>query len=212
MGKKKQRKQKITVYGIVEGEREQLFLNHLVEVYRPRENGINPEFKYKEKKKKLGGDPSDFLNRAFRECFNRQRCFAWFDEDKPLHDESKKKLAEYWCITDKKELIEFLQCPLRDLQRNHNTARRRNPILIISQPVCVESLILRALGKKLPYELFDSKKRDVQIKGLKDTLENNVLRDVDEREFYLAHLSREVLESNRSECAELDLLISMITV
>jgi len=117
-------------------------------------------------------------------------------------------LAKCWNISDDKKSA-FLKCPLKDLQTLYNPSNKK-PTLIISHPVCVESLTLRILDKPLPYESYDSTKRDAQIKTLKDTLKS-LIGSKNEIDFYSENLSKEKLETKRKEIPQLDLLIKMVT-
>lgn len=205
MGKKK-RIRKLTVFGCVEGDREHFFLDYLREVYQPEANNIAfyPEHS-------SGGTPDRIVNSALHKC-DRDKSFAWFDEDfepaHPLGNETRESLAKSWNISDERKET-FLACPLKDLQSAYNINNRK-PSLIISQPVCSESLILKILGESLPYEQYEHEKRDSQIKGLKNKLDTLMAGKADV-EFYKEVLSKEKLEKIRENIPELDLLIKMIT-
>lgn len=110
-------------------------------------------------------------------------------------------------------MAEFLKCLLGDLQSKFNSCMR-NPILIVSQPVSSESLILRTLGHKLPYEKYIPEQRKKQIDGLKnklDQLMNEKTSIEQQMAFYRENVAKEALEEKRSTIVELNLLISMIT-
>ena len=69
----KLRKKNLTVYGIVEDQIE--FLEFLKEIYQTKQNNINLELK-----NSFGGKPDRIVEFAIRES-QRDRSFAWFDED-----------------------------------------------------------------------------------------------------------------------------------
>ena len=203
----KKKKIRTTVYGSVEGIREKIFLTHLVETYKPRNNNINPNFP-----EPSGGAPDKIIGQAITNA-DRDRSFAWLDEDfepkHPLSENWRRKLAGCWNIVDPEHLHALLKCPLKDLESNFNLSKRK-PRLIVSQPVCVESIILKVLGKKLPYEHYDPRKRSKQIETLKEILED-IVGEGDELQFYRENLTQDILEEKRKEIPELDVLISMLT-
>ena len=207
MGNKKRRK-KCTVYGIVEDQIELVVF--LSEIYKPDQNDISLELKNSE-----GGKPDRIVGFAIREC-HRERSFAWLDEDfepaSPLGEDMRHKLSELWKI-EPKDLKDFLKCPLKDLQTTYNPSNRK-PVIIISQPVCSESVIIKVLGETIPdsCKIYnpDPVQRDKQIKGLKDKL-NKIVGKSDRRNFYRQNLDKASLEKRRKLIPELDLLISMIT-
>lgn len=205
MGKEKRQK-KLTVYGCVEGNREELFLKFLIEIYQPRKNNINPTLH-----NASGGTPDANVGLALKNC-DRDRSFAWFDEDfepsYPLGEEIRQDLINNWCI-NKDEIDSFYSCRLKDLQSYNR--KDKNPYLIISQPVCVESIILKALGHTIPVKEYDATRRKQQIDALKNTLMNLIGKDADEIQFYRNNLTKEMFEEKRKSIFELNLLISMIT-
>ncbi len=204
MGKTK-RKAKITVFGSVEGYREKYFLDFLKEIYEPRKHNINPTFD-----EPSGGTPDKLVGQAFQHD-HFSRTFVWLDEDfepeYPLCDELRKKLAISWKV-DEEKLNALLNCPLKDLESRFNLEKRK-PRLIVSQPVCVESIILKILDKSLPYEQYDPAKRKEQIKRLKNCV--NGIVGSNEAQFYQEHLTKEKIEEKRKNIPVLDILISMIT-
>jgi hypothetical protein len=204
----KLRKKKCTVYGIVEDQIE--FIEYLNKIYQPDQKNIN--FKYENSN---GGYPDRILGFAINEC-HRDRSFAWFDEDfephNPLSKEARTKLAQCWKI-EEKNLKDFLKCRLSELQNQYNPNNKK-PVIIISQPVCSESIIIQVLGEKIPdsCKIYNPNKldRDKQIKGLKDKL-NKIIGKEDKLNYYQKKLSKDILEERRKSIPVLDLLISMIT-
>lgn len=207
MGKRKRIK-KHTVYGSIEGNREQLFFDILREIYKPKENGIHLTMRCSN-----GGTADSIVGEALKTC-DRNKSFVWLDEDfepaKSLGEEIRKKIARCWNLNLDDDDDAFLQCPLVKLQSEYNP-KKRNPILIVSQPVCAEVMILRVLGYIPTISHYDCNIRKKQITDLKNQL-NGLIERQDEQAFYMERLSKEILEAKRKEIPELDLLISMITV
>ena len=202
---KKHKKQNCTVYGIVEDQIE--FVEFLRETYKPDQNNITLKLQDSE-----GGYPDRIVGFAIREC-HRDRSFAWLDEDfepaNTLGRDMRNQLAKCWKI-ESENLDNFLKCPLRDLQTTYNSENKK-PILIISKPVCSESIIIQALGEKIPdsCKTYNPATRDTQIKALKHKLDR--ICNNDKMDFYRKNLDKDILEEKRKLITELDLLISMIT-
>ncbi len=201
MGKNK-RKRKISVHGTMEGEKsEKNLLEYLKEHY------LDPTLTSFMENPKHGGTPNSLILSALK-YIDRDLVFVWLDEDKDLDEETLRAIAKCWNISP--QLMDsFLLCALRDLQSTYNIQRRK-PVLIVSQPVCVESLILKTLGYAPPCSRYEADKRDEQIKQLKSAL-GGVFKKNDHREFYRRVLNKQLLEERRKSIPELDLLISMIT-
>ena len=204
----KLRKKNCTVYGIVEDQIE--FLEFLKEIYQTKQNNINLELK-----NSFGGKSDRIVEFAISES-QRDRSFAWFDEDfeprDTISENIRHKLAQCWKV-EEKNLKDFLKCRLSELQNQYNPNNKK-PIIIISQPVCSESIIIQVLGEKIPdsCKIYNPNKleRDKQIKGLKDKL-NKIIEKEDKLNYYQKKLSKDILEERRKSIPVLDLLISMIT-
>lgn len=207
---RKNRKRKLTVFGSVEGDREQEFLNFLMEIYETTNNNINPTLEHSS-----GGTPDKIVGTALTNS-DRDKCFAWFDEDfephQPLGTEAREHLARCWNITNPD--ASFFQCPPKDMQKTYN-ANKRKPILIVSQPICVETIILKILSREIPNRCevlsTEKKERKNQIKRLKDTLSGLIGTD-NPLNYYRRTITREILEEKRRDIEELNLLIEMITI
>ena len=128
----KLRKKNCTVYGIVEDQIE--FLEFLKEIYQTKQNNINLELK-----NSFGGKPDRIVEFAIRES-QRDRSFAWFDEDfeprDTISENIRHKLAQCWKV-EEKNLKDFLKCRLSELQNQYNPNNKK-PIIIISLVVCVK--------------------------------------------------------------------------
>ncbi len=211
MGKKK-RPRKLTVFAMVEGNREQAFIDFLIEIYQPQLHGI----KFYPENSKGGGADSIVLP-VLKAC-DRDRAFAWFDEDfepdtSPLSVDVRKQLAKCWNITDEKIKSEFMKCHLGELQTKFKPDNKKKPTLIVSKPVCSESVILKILGVDLPYGVYDPKQRPKQIATLKNKLDKIMGGEKTVKEqtaYYLQNLTKAKLEVKRKTIPELDLLISML--
>lgn len=205
------RKKKLTLFGAIEGDREEYLLTVLLEIYNPREAGINSNFPTPN-----GGTPDKLVADAMKEC-HRDRSFAWFDEDFDPHPslskEVRESLADRWNIPQE-DRPAFHECAIKNLQPTYNSKNKKKPTLIISEPVCVDGLILQILGVKPPYETYThhigSVQRDAQINAQKGKL-NELVGEQKEVEFYREKLNRGVLEEKRKELPVLNLLISMLT-
>lgn len=218
MGKKK-RNGNLSVFAMVEGNREQAFIEFLVIIYQPKLNKIafSPT-KAKDRGNANGGGADSIISPVLKAC-DRDRAFAWLDEDfepdkSPLSAEVRKQLAKCWNITDDSEKKEFMKCHLGELQARFNSENKKKPMLIVSKPVCCESLILAILGVDLPYDNYEPNQRKKQIDTLKDKLEKVMGGEKTIKEqtaYYLQNLTKEKLEEKRQSIPELDLLISMIT-
>jgi GT2 family glycosyltransferase len=137
---KKKRSRKLTVFGSVEGNREEAFIEFLREIYQPQNNNISFIIENAN-----GGGADSIVLPALHKC-DRNRSFAWLDEDfepkhSPLSEAVRQKLIKCWCVPSDKH-AEFISCSIGNLQKEFNK-ENKNPILIVSQPVCSESLILR---------------------------------------------------------------------
>jgi hypothetical protein len=201
------RKRKLTVFGVVEGDREAIFIDLLRHVYQPQNNNIAfyPE-------NAEGGTPDGIVLAAIRKS-DRDRSFAWLDEDfepeYPLGEEVRQALAKCWNVQES-SLQAFMECPLDALQASFNPQNGKRPTLIISRPVCADSIIIRVLGHSLPHPVYDFSQRKKQISDCKNKL-NGIIGRTDELEFYKSMLEKQKLEALRLQIPELDMLIRMIT-
>ncbi len=205
MGKKKRQKNS-TTYIAYEGKREGLILKIFDILYQPDQNKISimPDFI-------SGGNADGIVGRALKHN-DRDKVSAWLDEDfefkSPLSREVRNQLAKCWRVPEE-DMEEFHLCKLGNLQSMHNLGRRK-PYLIVSQPVCVESLILKILGHILPFDECSPKNCDKQQTQLKNTLDG-IRQGENELSFYQRRLTRQLLEEKKEGIPELNLLINMYT-
>jgi hypothetical protein len=197
---KKKRKRKLTLYAVLEGEREESFFKFLQEIYYDKETlSIHPSPSY-------GGKPESLINQAISHA-DRDRCFVWLDEDQEFTD--RDSLYKAWNISEGSR-GEFMKEPLGLLQEKFNPDNKRKPSLIVSKPISVEAFILKVLGREIPLDcqILKPPERERQVRKLKNTLDG-ILENKDELRYYQDQLPKSVLEIRRKNISELDLLISM---
>jgi len=201
MGKKRERN--TTVYCSVEGQvSETSLLSHIKSFYSDSSSMKFPENPVK------GGHPDNILAAALKYC-HFDRCFAWIDEDKDLSEDIRGRLAAAWCL-DEAQAVALIQCPLKDIQATFNPTGKRKPTLVVSSPVCVESLILKIAGVNIPHGTFDVNQRSKQISDCKNAV-NGLLLSRSLAVYLAEEVSKEVLDAKRLEIPELDLLIKMVS-
>jgi len=196
---------KKTVYHVIEGKAEGIFLEYLKLLYCSDPKLV--EFSQNIQK---GGNPDQLIADALKNS-GRDRCLVWIDEDVAVKNDTRQALAHNWHISEPEELI---ICPIRDLQARFNQSRKK-PVLVVSRPVCFEGFILRILGKEavIPESCqnFSIKTRGREPDDLKAAFDN-VLGEVSPLEYYKTHLSHGTLERKRKSILELDLLIESVTI
>lgn len=198
MGKKK-RIRRMSVFGAIEGDAEAVFLEYIKSIYFDGTKMNMPD-----DPNCGGGNPDVILSKALKKN-DRKRSFLWIDEDKDLSQESRKKLVGPWNLSDDKEI---LSRPLCELQEALNPMKR-NPILVVSQPVCFEGFICQVLGTNCKHKEFDESIREQQISDLKSAVGIGPISD--QMDFYTKNLDKVKLEKKRLEIFELDLLILMVS-
>ncbi len=199
---KKKRQRKTTVFSSIEGEKvETLLLKYLQEIYSDwsiMNFSQNPQ---------KGGNGDRLVGFALKNS-HYDRSFAWIDEDKDISKETRTSLAKSWDL-NKENSEKILSCPLKQIQTLFNP-KKRNPTLIVSQPVCVESLILRMLGKLPKYTEYDASIEKEQKKNLKNSVKG-IFGCQEPLEYYRQNLTKALLEERRKSIPELDLLITMVS-
>jgi len=197
---KKTRNSKRTIFAVIEGYKtERILLSKLITLYmNPSKTNIqiNPTH---------GGTPSSLVDIAINNLnYGYDKVFVWIDEDKGLKERALNKLAKCWKVNDASLLHKFL---LKDLQKTFNH-EKKNPILVVSQPICVESIYLTILGKNNNIQ-YQQTKRASQIKTLKDQLSMITGKDV--KKFVEENIKREMIEIAREKVPELDLIIKILS-
>ena len=198
MGKKgKNRERKINIFIAREGDREEYFINYLQELFDP-EGKITLHFPLEK-----GGNSNVILDRALKSFYTK--VYALFDEDGELDEEHRHILEERWCTNFPSKL------PDRELQ-SYNT-NMRNPIVIISNPLSIEGLLIRLFDYNIPSlievnskENFEENKKRMKssVKGFMGT--NS---DID---YYRLHLTKEKVLKKAKDIEELRLLLTIFDV
>jgi hypothetical protein len=201
MGKTK--KPYTTVHGFLEGKEEAYLLDYLIELYTDRSKIM---ITYDPPK---GGNPNAIINKAILQLnCGYDKIFVWIDEDLDLASQTRSKLAKCW--DPKSENADIFTCPLKQLQKKFNS-KKLNPVLVVSHPICADSLILKILGKEnLPHKKYNPDTREDQIRDTKNALKE-VFRGIDRLEYYRKNLTKKLLEERREKISELNLLIKMIS-
>ena len=196
MGKKRLRK--VSVFGAVEGDSEAIFLDYIKSLYFDKAKMNMPD-----DPNCGGGNPDKILSKAIHKI-DRNRSFLWIDEDKDLSHESRNTLTVPWNLPDNKKIISVSLC---NMQSELNPTNR-NPVLIVSQPVCFEGFICKILDIDCKHKEYDPSTRSKQITDLKSAAKLGKAED--QLKLYKKVLSKSIIEKKRKEIPELDLLIKMI--
>ena len=83
---KKKRKERISRYIAIEGEREKVFYDFLYDLYKPENNNIHIKLS-----KINGGNQVSILDKAIKEINNRNMCYVWLDDDFKIKNNDKNK-------------------------------------------------------------------------------------------------------------------------
>jgi len=193
---KKKRKQKTTKYISPEGNRENVFYNFLRDIYKPKKNKINITVS-----DIRGGSSDTILLQSIKMKNNYDISIAWFDEDDKLSEEIRENLEQAWgCKLD--ETVKDI-----DLQETCNTDNR-NPILIASNPVAFDGMLIKILGKKLPDLNCGLKEQKTRVKSaISGIIGKGRFDEEAEMKYYQKYLTKEILEQKAKEIYELELLL-----
>lgn len=204
MGKGRQRFRKTSVFGSIEGDLELALWLHLKELYCDNSKTSIQENPLK------GGNPNVIVNAAIQQAHTTEICFAWIDEDLNINEETRSILAKCWNLKES-NFHKMLQDPISTLQYSLNSTNR-NPILIVSQPICADGFLLKLLDKKIPHEIFDHQIRVKQIQNTKSSFKAIAGTEIKNQFKYIQeNLTKGYLEKKRSEILELDLLLQMVS-
>ena len=200
MGKTR-RQRKITIFCRVEGDREDLILQHLIDLYSDPSKVSIPD-----NRNARGGNPDEIIAVTLRNAhFNKT--FVWIDEDVDISPEAREGLGRAWRL-DGKGMDLIAKCPLNQIQTTFNQ-RLLNPIIIVSTPISVESLVLQMLGRNIPHSALNLSSRDQQIRDLKNAVKS-ALGGQDEMEHYRKHLTKKHIDSIRVKIPPIDQIIKII--
>lgn len=206
--RKKNRTRKSTVYISMEGDREIVFYQYLVELYNPKNNGINIT-----RSPNTGGTPDRVINDTLKNL-HYNKTYAWFDEDTPIGNSDNFNVYEGLRVAwNLKEEID-ITIPSKDLMNIYNPTKR-NPILIVSTPLSIEGILIRLFDKKLP-TFKEPLLHNKNIEDNKNTIKSAVCGIFDckydeniEMAYYRKNLSKEILEEKAKVIEELGLLLSI---
>lgn len=199
---KPNRIRKVSVFGAVEGDSEAIFLEYVKTIYFNTTKMNMPD-----DSNCGGGNPDIILDKALKKI-DRNTSFAWIDEDIDLSQESRKKLVKPWNLNDDEE-VKIIDVTLGEIQNRFNP-HNRNPVLIVSQPVCFEGFICRVLDIECKHKSYNPSTRETQITDLKTAA--NLGTTAGHFAFYKKNIDKDKLEEKRKVIPELDLLIKMISV
>ena len=169
---KKRKKVKTTVYISLEGVREKAFYDYLEESLLPKSSNINITIS-----PRRGGTSDTILQQAIKmkNCYDK--VYAWFDEDVPLSNEMRQKLAEAWGYDHFCENVKDSA-----LQGVYNSSGVKKPLLIVSTPCCVDGMLIRICNKQLPTKVTTSKCKSaisgiMGKRGVNEEIEKQYYRD-----------------------------------
>lgn len=200
MGNKKKKKERQkTTFIAIEGEREEIFLSFIKEVF-DKQNKIKIK-----QHPDLGGTSNAILDRAIKNCFY-PKVYAWFDEDNLLTKDRKEILAKYWNVNIPNNIKD------RDLQQCN--IKNKNPILIVSNPLSVEGIIIQLFEKKFPKfkePLLSENNIEHNKRIIKNSVDGIFNSDLT-LDYYRKHLTKEYILEKSKQIKELKTIISIFDI
>ncbi len=193
---KKTRNKKTSVFIALEGKREKTFLYFLQSLFDPDKKinlNIHPD---------LGGTSNAILDRVLK-APGYDKIYAWFDEDDKLDSDRKCELGKRWMVEINSDIED------KNLQ-SLNTENRR-PVLIVSNPLSIEGLLIRLFEHKIPNfkePVFEKENLKENKKMMKSAVKG-IFDAKDEAVFYKENLSKEYILDRAEEIEELKLLLSI---
>ena len=191
---KKKRKKKDSTFYIYEGDREEIFLEYLVKIYK---SNAKPLSVYSG----MGGSADSIISNAIIAQDRGTYLFVVLDEDfeqkGPISEETLRSLERVWCLPK----MELDGVPYRELN-NHNTGNRK-PVIIFSNPSSIEGMLLQILG--VSKDDLEGKETD----RLKDRL-NSYCQSRFDQSFLKDRFSKDIVEEKRKIIPELNLILSLI--
>lgn len=193
MGKKKKRQRNKVVFVAREGDREEVFLNYLQEIFDP-EHKITIKFPPEK-----GGNSNAILDRAFHAI--QGMAYAWFDEDDVLDKEHREELEKCWHVKFP-ENIKDREIPSYNKSLSY-------PIVIVSRPLSIEGFLIRLFDKNLPKfkEPLKSEENFELNKNMMKSSVKGIFGKFTDIEYYRQHLSKEHIMKKAQEIEELRLLL-----
>jgi len=194
---KKNRIRNEVVYIAREGDREELFLCFLQELFDP-EKKIT--LRYPPEK---GGTSNAILDRALRSFYSVT--YAWFDEDDELDDKHKEELEKRWNVK--------FPSGVKDTEiQSYND--NRYPIIIVSHPFSVEGILIRLFDKNMPNFKKPIKSKEnfkINKKMMKSAMKG-IFGKIPEIDYYKQHLTKEKVMRKARDIEELKLLLGIFHI
>ena len=201
---KKSRVRKKTIYIGMEGYREVYFLEHIKKIYFSREVLCNTNIEWDEIK---GSTPVKMLLTLFQKSSIKQRSYLIIDNDTVLNsgssrndlDDLKNMIKKCWQLDSGQDISDDIKISELALLNTKN----RMPLIIVSEPINMDGLIIRVFGKELP-KLSVSQNTDtdkIKLKSKCDSIlginktEDKLLKRRLTLEFYNKHLTKQMLDS-----------------
>ncbi len=194
--RKTKRNRNIIIFISQEGEREEIFLKYLQELFDP-EMKITLKFS-----QETGGNSNKILLRAFRNIYYN-KVYAWFDEDDALDNEHKKMLKKYWGVK--------FPSTIKDSELQSYNNKMKKPIIIVSTPYSVEGILIRLFEKNLP-SLIEPVNSKVDFEENKKRMKSSVkgfMGNLTDYEYYKNNLTKEKVLEKAQEIEELRLLLTI---
>lgn len=206
--KSKRRKAYKTIFIACEGCREHEFLTYIKDLFYEELQERNIRIEIDDKKNNaFGGTPEKRLSTALKNESKYNIVIAWLDDDVQIEDARiHRRLEQSWCVGRISDNISLDE--LKKLNINN-----RNPIIILAQPLSIESVIIRILGKDIP-NLDESLSAKSKVNKLKNSLSGIFgFKDVDkEYQYYLENLSKEDLISRARNIECLKKLFEILNI
>ena len=196
---KKKRNKKQSDFIALEGKRERTILYFLQSIFDPHKRinlNIHPD---------LGGTSNAILDRALK-APGYDKIYAWFDEDDKLDTSRKCELGERWRVD--------IDSDVQDKELQDLNTENRKPIVIVSNPLSIEGLLIRLLEHKIPNfkePVFDENNLEENKKMIKSAAKG-IFDKKDEADFYKENLSKEYIIKKAKDIGELRLLLSIFDI
>lgn len=204
----KKRIARTTIFIACEGCREHSFLSCIKELFKEELDKKLVTLEIDSKRNKFGGDPKVTINRALKKCEEYEKVIALIDEDKELTDkETIEDLCKAWCVNKPKKAVCLQE--LKNLNK-----KSKNPIIVLSQPLSIESVVIKTLGKKMP-KLNTNLSNKSKVDNLKGYLEEifGFKDDANkEKQYYINHLKKDDLLRRVSSIPTLKELFNILKI
>jgi len=195
----KNRVRKTNIFIAREGDREEIFLNYLQELF-DSEQKLTLKFSLEK-----GGNSNAILDRALKNNFY-PKVYAWFDEDDSLDKEHKEILERLWDVKFPNDILD------RELQSYNK--KMRNPIVLVSNPLSVEGILIRLFNHNIP-KLIDPITSEKDFEKNKNRMKSSVkgfMGNLSDMEYYKKNLTVEQIITKTQEIEELKLLLKIFNI